>query len=544
MKKLPGYLIFVFPVIYLLVGFYFRQVFGDLSLRSVDPEYVHFISGMCVATGKFGQANVDHPASVFQLLLAVIFRAVYFFRGHNMSFFEDAMVHSDLYLSVSNLVFTVIISVMMLWAGKTIYRITHNLSYALAIQTAPLIIHVWYDISGRIYPELLFIIPVYLLQVQLMRELYDQGNSPKRSVYLYAFAVAFGISLKMTFIPFIVLPLFLIPKYKEKLRFLLATLIFFFVLSPQVAVQFSHFKNWMKGIFIHSGAYEGGNKNIIDLSVFSDNLSKIVADQRLFYFSAAILLILILALIVTKHQKSKHLLVGAGITFVLIGCTFIISKQFAVRYFLPALLFFPFLLILDKEITGVFFKQKWIGIVLTALIVFILSLKIVHTIPYMRVVSNSVSQQMNARILTRAYTRTLDPDGYFIIVSQDYGCPFHEYSIMYSFAVGGRQWPDHRKILDKLYPRRFMYFTWDNTLRYWGNPFNPASIITSGRPVYLYLEKNREELYKKTVDKLLANYKNITVRETLIFENPVNHEGLLQLYFSTIPARANHTLTE
>ena len=159
MKKQYKYLLFIFPVIYLLLGFYFRQVFGDLSLRSTDPEYIDFISGMCVATGKFSQANIDHPGSIFQIILAVVFRIIYF------------------------------------WAGKATLKISNNYLYALLIQVAPLIINVWYSIIGRIYPELILVIPVYLIQVQLLREIFNKNDNPTKSLATYSFAVGIGLSV-------------------------------------------------------------------------------------------------------------------------------------------------------------------------------------------------------------------------------------------------------------------------------------------------------------------------------------------------------------
>jgi len=223
-----NFLIYIIPALYLLLGFYFRQVFGDLSLRSVDPEYIHFISALCVSTGKFSQANIDQPASVLQLLLAVVFRVVYFFRGNGLPYFQDVISHSDLYLSVGNLVITTIIAVSLLWAGKAVKNITHNFIYALAIQTSPFLLNIWYDLTGRVYSELLFIVPVLILQVMLLREIYPQNENYKPRIFLYGFAVALGMSLKMTFLPFLFLPLFLIKSIRDKLKYLFYTIILLF----------------------------------------------------------------------------------------------------------------------------------------------------------------------------------------------------------------------------------------------------------------------------------------------------------------------------
>jgi hypothetical protein len=141
---------------------------------------------------------------------------------------------------------------------------------------------------------------------------------------------------------------------------------------------------------------------------------------------------------------------------------------------------------------------------------------------------------MNARKNTRDIISTFEKDSYKIIVSQDYGCPFHEYAVMYSFCVAAGEWPDSREKLNRIYPNTYQYFTWDNTIKYWGKDFNPDEIIESEKPVYLYLEKNNTELYQRTIAKFFEASNNYKVEKDLIFQNPVNGEGILRLYINKI----------
>jgi len=533
-KSYYKYSIYIIPAVYLLLGFYFRQIFGDLSLRSVDPEYIHFISGLSVSTGKFSQANIDQPASVLHLLLALVFRIVYFFRAHNLHYFEDAVSHSDLYLAVGNLVITLIIAISLLWAGKAVKNITNNTLYALVIQTSPFLLNIWYELAGRIYAELLFIVPVLILQVLLFREIYHRNEDYKSRIFLYAFAVALGISLKMTFLPFLFLPLFLIKGIRDKLKYLFYTIIFFFLVSLPVVFQFNKFQHWMFSIFIHSGTYEDGAKNIIDTGLFVKNFKTLVSSEHDFFYAFIFLIFIILASVINKKSKQVLTSIGLGLTLVFSGFIFIISKQYEVRYIVPALLFLPFLLLLNKEMIESFISSKTVNVVLGIIIVVIIGFKLKQEVSYMRIVSKSVGRQMAARMETRDVANTLKKDSYKIIVSQDYGCPFHEYAIMYSFSMGGKSWPGYKEKLNKLYPDTYQYFTWENKVKYWGKDFNPDEIIASGKPVYLYLQKDKKELYNRTIHKLFKSYKGFAVKKKLIFENPQNGEAILQLYFSKL----------
>jgi len=530
-KKYSSYLLFVFPILYLLLGFYLRQVFGALSLRSNDPEYVHFISSMCVATGRFGQANVDHPGSVFQLVMALIFRFIHFFRGNDIPFFQDAMAHADMYLAVTNLCITVIVSAAMLWAGKAILKITNNPLYAILIQTAPFLIKSWYEVYGRIYPELTFVIPIFLLEVQLFKEIYQTEKESGKSVFIYALAISIGLSTKMTFLPLALLPFFSIKKMGNKVKYFVLTIILFFILSPQVASQWHHFSHWMRGIFFHSGAYESGGTNIVNSSLFFSNLNKIVHLESFFFYATGILFVLLIAILFTKNRKSTMTVVIAGLIVALGGLIFIVSKQYATRYFFPALLLYPFLLILIKETAQMFIRKKIVNIVLEILLVMVIGYQLNRSVGYMRIISKKISQQMDARIQTRDFAQTLDKNSYTIITSQDYGSPYPQYAIMFSFAMGGKHWPDYKAKLDKLFPDNYMYFTWDNTIKYWGKPYSASDIATSGKPVFLYLQKNTQKLYQRTVNKLLEKSTGISITNKLLFENPVNHESIMQLYY-------------
>jgi len=531
-KTYYKYLIYLFPALYLILGFYFRQVFGDLSLRSNDPEYIHFISGLCVSTGKFAQANIDQPASPLHLLLAIVFRIVYFFREHNLPYFEDVIRNSDLYLSVANLVITAIIAGVMLWVGKAVEKITKNILYAVVIQTSPLIINVWYEIIGRIYVELLFVLPIFILQALLFREIYKQQEINNSKTFYYGFAVALGMSLKMTFFPFLVLPLFLIKDFRNKLKYLLYTAISFCFLALPVVFQFNKFIHWMMDLFLHNGIYLAGPKTVINPSLFLKNVSILISSQGGFFYVVLALFILLLVLVLTKSKKSVLKNLNLGLTVVIIGFIFIVGKHYVLRYFLPALLFFPFLLILVKENIASISSNKIVSMLLSIILVIIIGYKLERQVPYIRIVSESIGSQMAARIETRDVAQTLKKDSYKIIVSQDYGCPFQGYAIMYSFCMGGKNWPGYEEKLNKLYPDTYQYFTWDNTIKYWGQSFDPNVISASGKPVYLYLEKNTDALYKKTINKLFENFKGYTIKKKLIFDNPHNGEAILQLYFS------------
>ncbi|MBN2638279.1 MAG: hypothetical protein JXR65_04220 [Bacteroidales bacterium] len=524
-------MLFVLPAVYLLAGFYFRQIFGDLSLRSVDPDYMHLISGLSVSFGKFSQANIDHPASVLHLLLALVFRLVYFFRPHTLSYFDDVISNSDLYLSVANLVITAIISFSLFWSGKMIEKISGNIVYALMIQLSPFLFPIWYDIFGRVYTELLFVVPVLMIVVLLFSEFYPGKDVFRNKTITYGISIGLGLSLKMIFFPFFFLPFFVLKKRSEYLKYLLSVLVSFSILSVPVLVQFNRFFGWMKSIFLHSGSYESGAQTIINTTLFTANFQRLFSAYPLVVITIGVLVVALLAQLIRKRGTRLMMSIDLGVLVVLGLFTFLLSKNFGERYFIPVWLMFPFLLILLLKNIEVFIKKTWVKSLILILLLWIMGTRLVQTIPYMRLVSVNVESQMEARKQTRAVLRTLPANRYKIIVSQDYGSPLQEYAVMYGFCMAGRNGVDYRSDLSKLYPDTYQYFTWDNTLKYWGAPFDPEKIIKSGKSVYLYLEKNTEELYNRTIHKLFEDFPGYSVQRELIFENQVNHEAVYQLVF-------------
>ena len=83
-----------------------------------------------------------------------------------------------------------------------------------------------------------------------------------------------------------------------------------------------------------------------------------------------------------------------------------------------------------------------------------------------------------------------------------------------------------------MYPGFYSYFTWSDEMKYWGEKFNLQSIADSGKPVYLYLERNDESLYDRTINKLQEENEApfVAERET-IFLNDKTGEIIFRLSF-------------
>ena len=162
-------LLFIFPLLYLVAGSYFRNLLGNLSLRSCDPEYIYFMSGLTLSDGAIKLGHIDNPGTPLQILVALVFKLTYFFRSPTIPYVEDVLLHPDLYLSITSLFISSITAGLLFYAGYKVFQYTRSVFYALIVQTTPFLPVIWYDLIGRVAPELLMPFPVILLTVFLIK---------------------------------------------------------------------------------------------------------------------------------------------------------------------------------------------------------------------------------------------------------------------------------------------------------------------------------------------------------------------------------------
>jgi hypothetical protein len=77
-------------------------------------------------------------------------------------------------------------------------------------------------------------------------------------------------------------------------------------------------------------------------------------------------------------------------------------------------------------------------------------------------------------------------------------------------------------------------------MKYWGDKFDVQKIIESGKKVYLYVDRNDEEVYSRTINKLIEeNGASFEVERELIFLNDKTAEIIYSLQFKESVAKEN-----
>lgn len=535
-KRRQLLLLFLFPAFYLFTGAYFRTLLGDLSLRSIDPDYVYFSNGLGVSLGHFDTGNIFHPGSPLQYFVAIVFRLTYLLRSPEITYLEDVFTHPDLYLSVVSFTIIGLITLSLYSAGVFIFKITQSVLYGLLVQTATFLPIIWYDLIGRVTPEV-FLSFAALAFIVIIIHFYwqDKPVSSYYSVLLFAFIIAFGLSIKVTFLPLAIIPFSIIKGWKKKIIFLLLTAIIFLAISISVLLKIEVFWNWIKNIFIHSGDYGAGKSNIIDLNSFKSNFLYFTHLEK-WYFKMIVLALITLLVYVgisRKNMDKKPVIYLSAVLLTIAFQLVIVCKHFAHRNFIPSLLILPLVVFFSIEIikNG---KDKKLSLLFANLFIIIFLIYTVRNqFIWLPVKSKAMESEITARIETRNFTSTLDKNSIKIIASQSYGSPFPEYAVMYSTA-----WSEvnlrnrYQNVLKNLYPETYQFFTYDNSFKYWGDNFNAKKIIDSGKKVYLYLDHNNDELLERTLSKLHeVSDTDFTIKSELIYYNTITDETVRQLHF-------------
>lgn len=535
-------LLLIFPVIYFIAGSYFRNLLGNLSLRTCDPEYIYFMSGLTLSDGNLKLGHIDNPGTPLQVLVALVFRITYLFRSAPVPYVEDVLSHPDLYLSVVSLFITAATILLLLFAGVRVYQSTKSVFYALLVQTAPFLPVIWYDLVGRVAPELMMPFPVVLLTVLIISVYFRNEKTNTRDLIFFSLLSAFGLSIKLTFLPLWFIPFLIMDGWKKRLSFIGLSFVFFLMMAFPMTLRFEVFLGWVKNLFLHSGTYGSGDTNIIDLTSLGTNLKELYGyEKRFFYVFFAMIALLAGYLLYFRKKAEKRIsIITVAVIITIVLQIVMVGKHYAHRYFIPVLMLQPLLVFILAELIKKFHPKKITNILISSGIAFFFIWQVQFHKQWLPIKTEAMGTDIENRISSWHVAQTLEKDSYKIIASQNYGCPFIEYTLMYSTV-----WASHQKreeyqpILAKLYPNTYNFFTWDNTLRFWGEQFDAQKMMESGKKIYLYLERNEEELYQRTISKLVEeNSDPFTAERTIVYNNPATNEiiYLLQFNFSEVKA--------
>jgi len=524
--NLKKYFLLLVPLAYMFLGSYLHQLIGLYSLRSADPEFIYYISGLSIANGKFMLGHIDNPGTPLQYLAALVFRGVYMLRSHQVPFNNDVLANPDMYLHVLNLVLTTVVAVFVYYAGKVFFKISNHLTYSVLLQLSPLFTSIIFLNIGRIVPENLMPLPVMLLSLLLIYLYYhpEEEQSRKHGIW-FGLISAFGLSIKLTYFPLWIIPLIVLKSWKNKLIYSGTAFISFLAMALPVTLQIGFFWGWIKGLFMHSGSYGKGESNIIDLKTFGPNFGSLWNENHLFFWVMIVLMLVFAATFLLKKTRKTSLIQRISLALLSAGAiqVFILCKQYESRYFVPALMLIPVSLIIIAEfvrqLNPVISKYRINHVVLVLLI----SVYFFKQAPTVYGLSADLDQKKTQRMKALHYMNTIEKDAIKFTVTTDYGAPIPEYALMHSFGWSGWQKALFKPVLAELYPNSYIFFPWDNSMNFWGKE---PDYSQASRPAYIYfLNDNLKDQFFKDAAKYFPEKYELT----RTFFNETTQEAVYKL---------------
>ncbi len=534
-KRMPWLILAIIPLVYVTVGFYFNELIGLFSARTVDPEYVYLTNGVYMSLGHANVMHIDNPGTPLQVLVAIVCRVVYFFRSTETPYLEDVFTNSDLYLNICNHVANVTMAAALYVGGLLARRISGFLSFGLLLQTIPFYSLLTYDIVGRLMPELLLPIPIVLLSLMLLKvSMAPDEPITVRQRLIFAAIAGLGMSVKITFLPLWVVPFFLFKGWKSKAKYVGGSILFLFLFAFPIVFDLVFFTGWIRDLFMHSGFYGHGEANVIDVSDFSLHLSEFFDQHPVFdlIYSISLVLTVVHFILLRKTKGTRLTTVQMGLLIAIPVVVVMVCKHFQYRYLVPALALLPIMTIVSllmlRDIT-LGRHLKWIAPVLIAS-GFLWGIP--NQADQARIRSVGIQQEVAARKETAGFLSTLPKDAIFLHNPSGYGCPSHSFSMMIVYCWAGKAREIYTPVFQKMYKNHYFYFPWENGKRYWKKYDTHERITNSEKAVYFYTDNYPEEVQDQALQAMMPDYDLENVVRLEKYHNKITNEKVFEIMFN------------
>jgi len=539
-KHLSILLFLIIPVIFLLNASIIHYYLGTFFLGSVDPEYFYLYNGILIGGGNFSVQLIAHPGIPLQFLIAISSRIISLFQPGD--YVKDFIDDPEKYIHAANLFMNVLISFVLFICG--IYTKKYSGSYfsGLLIQLSPFGSSSLMGISGRLIPEALMIIPLLLIGLMIIKYIYNENKTTGyfNDIVLYGIIIGFGIACKLSFIPVILIPLILLQiSLKQKIKFILYTILFFAIFAYPVVLNFNEFWQWVSGIFIHSGMYGGGEKSFIDFTTIPGNIKYLFNYDKVFFYIVifSLLLSVLFSFKVFKNKglsNSKIIRAIYAVNITILICIAFILKHFAMYYFMPFYIF-KYLLVLLSTLLIIRYQKiskskRFKTIALISISVVILFMTYGQAL---KVRSSIIRSSQRNETLQQEYKKIIslvEKDSPIIITGPYYGAPFIEFAQFNGFIMSYHLKGFFTSYLKEKYPKSYQYVTWSDKFYFWNDFVDFNHILDKTKSsFYIYIGKKRGNALTVIENRIWQFIDKKSVTRKVLYLDTSTEEQLIEI---------------
>jgi hypothetical protein len=526
----------ILPIAMILAGLLYTDIIGPYFVRCVDPEFAYLTNGLLIADLKLHIGFFSHPGTPVQCVAAGIIRIVHLFRpGHSMV--QDVLLNPELYIRAIVLAVSLFNAVALFLLGFFAYKITQNLILALFIQLTPFTHGLTLSVMGRLMPEPLMNILVCGWIILMLRLIFLDSDKLNFRRYAILFGLLFGISLadKLTFLPFILIPIIVLSGWKNKLIFILSSAGFFFLFAFPVTLKLPQFYDWVKTIFIHTGNYGSGDRGIINWNEFTGHLRLQLASTGLLKWVFLVLVLMSIFYLIIKRKSATFdpRKLRAGIALILvIGFEYLLtSKHFAFHYMIPAILLTAFAILLIL----LFLKDLFPGVMRPVVFngILVVSGFFILFLTTYRFLAGARQVQQIVKPVRASYSKVgplLHSSPKILSVSY-YGCDAVEYALTFGIHESGRYSQFLTDNLKELYPSTVLYFPWSKVFYEGIKETKPSDFIKPGIDYTLYIAEYTKQRLDEIMEQLTNNPDNYNYIINPVYVDSVKQKGVFTVKF-------------
>jgi len=535
-KKIVLYLI---PLLLLILLFYNLNVNRLATLKSVDPEYIHLISAVNLANGEYKLWSIENPGASLYLYGALIIKITYAISGNQNTLTDDFLTNPEKYIFSFRLGLGILTLISLILLGNIIFRKSGNLKLALFLQSSVfLTVEVLHSLS-LVCPEN-FLVAIMIWYILVLYLVTNNQTKESYAVLWFSILTGLGLAAKLTFIPLIILPLFLFSKHKYRFYYVLGTTIFTLLFAFPVVLQYDRFYEWVHGLIFRSGQYGTGEANIVDMHKFWNNLLKILSHEILFSLTYFAIIVTIIMSYCRQKIRGNEFLFFLAIFIVVSFQIVLTSKHFAQRYLLPTVMLTLFIVYR----LNLYYKPGFIKKFKTIPFIFVILL---ISITIAKLFANNYKYRDFRESRQGAYNyKHLNLDSKPVIIMPNYfSSASIEYSLYFSSVWTGIYKEKYFKKLNELYPDTYFYFPEPGVFKNWNNNITLTEILIRHNELYfcgtldtanIIIEEVGDMITKKldaynqfgdTLVKAKEVYKSF---EDIIYKLNVNSEGITGLY--------------
>lgn len=346
MKKMYVFILLILPVILVFTAALLHYANGPYWIGyNSDPEYLYLVNSLALAESK-ETPTTGNPGTTLQMLGAATLKITHVLNfSVNDSLEYSVLKNPEYYLTVINIILIIINTCLLFIIGLRVFTLTKNIWLSLLLQFSPFLFNgTLTQCLSRISPEPLLLCAGLLFLLILVKMVFNKDLSKSTHWYMIALALVsgFGMATKLTFVPLLIIPLFVLPKLRNKIGFLFMTGISFVLWTWPIIPQYKTLFEWYYRTLTHTGYYGLGNVGIINLEVYLENMIFHFLCNPLFFliwfFAVGFILRFIwFSATRKKSWQDTSFRILAAVTVAQL-CAFLIVAKYSVdRYLLPAL---------------------------------------------------------------------------------------------------------------------------------------------------------------------------------------------------------------